>query len=227
MIGGLSNEDHVAGALLAKNFLFGLLISFAGAFPPGLVDGLVLLQSATNGRRAALLFAAGCVLIEIIYVRASLPMMEWFIKRGTTTKLLRWLGPAAMILLAMYLLLSSPGRNDGTTSASLHPFVLGLSVMAINPLPLPFWMGWTVVLRAKNILTPGRSPYWIYVLGIGLGSFLAACVYVFAGQFVVKGLKGDYESIRTLVAVVLIVGACLQLLWKARVHKGRLTQEPE
>jgi hypothetical protein len=59
-------------------------------------------------------------------------------------------------------------RWDGRDSEDA-PFISGVILSLLNPLHLPFWMGWTAVLRRKGLLNDTRKEYNIYVLAIGMG----------------------------------------------------------
>jgi threonine/homoserine/homoserine lactone efflux protein len=198
---------------MKSNFLAGMIVSFAGAFPPGMVDSLVLLLSVNAGYKTALGFGAGCALVEMIYVRLGVRLMHKATLRLERTRIIGWIGAAAMLAMAAYVFFSDREQVVPTLTRDMPPFVLGISVMAINPLPFPFWIGWTMLLIHKGIVTPGNGPYWLYVFGIGCGSMLASVVYSFAGRSVLDLFDGDQSRIRFAVGVVL-VGAAIFQIWR-------------
>ena len=71
------------------------------------------------------------------------------------------------------------------------PFISGLLLSLLNPLHLPFWMGWTAVLRARGLLVDTRREYNIYVVAIGTGTGFAFLVYGITGHLLISFLQAN------------------------------------
>jgi threonine/homoserine/homoserine lactone efflux protein len=209
---------------MKSNFLAGMIVSFGGAFPPGMVDSLVLLFSVNAGYRTALGFAAGCALVEMIYVRLLLGVLHKAAARLQKTRIPGWIGVAALLVLAAYVLLGEPDRAVPQVTPGISPFVLGISVMAFNPLPFPFWLSWTMLLIHKKIVTPGKGSFWLYVFGIGCGSMLASVVYSFTGRSILEFFELDRSKFRFVLGVILVGAAAFQI-WRLK-RKPALEKSP-
>jgi hypothetical protein len=70
---------------------------------------------------------------------------------------------------------------------------------AINPVQIPFWFGWSTVLFTKNILLPKNSFYNIYITGIGLGTLIGNCVFIFGGKWIVEKLNGNQSLMNWII----------------------------
>src|SRR5690606_10193062 len=93
----------------------------------------------------------------------------------------------------------------------LPPALSGLLLSIINPLHLPFWMGWTAVLRSKRVLNDGPGAYNAYAAAIGLGTALAFTVYGLAGHFLIDHLQRQQVLLNWIIGIVLLATALMQL----------------
>ena len=75
---------------LLKIFFTGMLVSFLGSLPLGTLNIAAMQISISDGITAAMLFSAGSLLVEIIYVRISLVAMDWIRKQEKVLKALEW-----------------------------------------------------------------------------------------------------------------------------------------
>jgi len=85
---------------LLKIFFVGMLVSFLGSLPLGTLNIAAMQISITDGVMAALLFSAGSLLAEIIYVRISLVAMDWIRKQEKILKVLEWITLVIVLALA-------------------------------------------------------------------------------------------------------------------------------
>ena len=78
---------------LVKIFLTGMLVSFLGSLPLGTLNVAAMQISVSDGIYAAMLFSAGSLLAEIIYVRLSLVARDWIRKQEKIFRILEWVTP--------------------------------------------------------------------------------------------------------------------------------------
>jgi len=198
-------------------FFVGMLISFVGSLPLGSMNIAAMQISITDGYATAFSFATGLLLVEIIYVRISLVAMDKIRKHQKILKILEWV---TLIIIAGLAVSSfaAAAKNDAHSknillSNGLPRFVLGLLMSALNPVQIPFWFGWSTVLFTKKILLPQNAHYNVYILGIGLGTFLATCVFIFAGKLVVEKLNANQNTLNWIIGSIFTITTILQL-WK-------------
>lgn len=200
-----------------KVFFVGMLVSFLGSLPLGSMNVAAMQISITDGYGPALGFATGLLLVEVIYVRISLVAMDKIRKQEKVLKMLEWVTLLIVIALAISSFVAAAKNNPHSKnillSNSMPRFVLGLLMSAFNPVQIPFWFGWSTVLFTKKILLPRNDHYNVYILGIGLGTFLATCVFIFAGKFVVEKLNANQNTLHWIIGGIFTVTAIIQL-WK-------------
>jgi len=177
--------------------------------------------SITDGYTAAILFSLGSLLVEMIYVRVSLVGMDWIRKQEKIFKILEWVTLVIVIALAVSsfhaALHPKMGKNI-ILSSTLPRFVLGATMCALNPVQIPFWFGWSTVLFAKKVLLPKNSHYNLYILGIGIGTFIGNCVFIFGGQLIAEKLRSNQNILNWVIGGIFAITAVIQV-WRIATKK--------
>lgn len=195
----------------------GLLISWLGALPLGVLNITALDISAMQGFQAALLFAVAAIVIELFYVRLSLlGSKKWILNK-------QWIAPFLLFggLLLLYLSLAnllgtsetqSTYEKQGWIGLMGSPMLLGFLLSATNPLQFPFWLTWNKVLFHKKILRHNMNSYLFYMLGIGLGTFLALLLFILMGASLVVNYQ-VYANYSKAIMAVLYLGFSLYIFY--------------
>jgi threonine/homoserine/homoserine lactone efflux protein len=202
---------------LIKVFFVGMLVSFVGSLPLGSLNIAAMQISITDGYLPALGFGTGVLLVEMVYVRISLVAMDKIRKQEKVLKVLEYITLFIIISLAISSFAAAAANNVNAKnvllSNSLPRFVLGLLMSALNPVQIPFWFGWSTVLFTKKILLPKNQHYNFYIAGIGLGTLLATCVFVFGGQLIVNKLNANQNILNYIIGGIFTLTAIIQM-WK-------------
>lgn len=218
---------------LLRIFLWGLLISFLGSLPLGTLNIAAMQIGIQESVANALYFSLGSLLVEMIYVRISLVGVDWVRKQEKLMKAMEWFTLVIIMALAAGSFMAA--LKDGAESKNvflentMHRFLLGMFMSAINPVQIPFWFGWSTVLFSKQILEPVKSQYNLYIVGIGLGTLAGNCVFIFGGKWLVERITGSQEYLNWVIggifAITAIVQAIKMIRHKDAVHKFTHTEE--
>jgi threonine/homoserine/homoserine lactone efflux protein len=211
---------------LLKIFFTGMFISFLGSLPLGTLNIAAMQISITDGYTQAILFSLGSLLVEMIYVRVSLVGMDWIRKQERIFRILEWVTLAIVLALAIssfYAALHPKTEKNIILSSTLPRFILGAAMCAVNPVQIPFWFGWSTVLFTKKILLPRNDNYNSYILGIGIGTFIGNCVFIFGSQLIVEKLNANQSILSWIIGGIFAITALIQI-WrmikkKDAVHK--------
>ena len=205
-------------------FFVGLMVSFIGSLPLGTLNIAAMQISIADGYNAALWFALGMLLVEIIYVRLSLVAMDKIRKQQKVLKAMEWITLFIIIALAIFSFLAA-SKGGGNTknillSNGMPRFVLGVLMSAINPVQFPFWFGWSTVLFAKKILLPQNDHYNVYIIGIGVGTFIGTCIFIFGGLLIVNKLNANQNILNYIIGSIFAITALIQI-WKMWSRKDK------
>ena len=198
-----------------------MLISFLGSLPLGTLNIASMQISISDGVIAALQFSFGSLLAEMIYVRLSLVAMDWVRKKEFLFKMLEWITLCIVIALAVFSFhaaMSKTEHENVVLSSSLPKILLGFVMSAVSPAQIPFWFGWSTVLLSKKILLPLSKHYNFYILGIGLGTMIGNCVFIFGGQLIADKLQNNQDIISWVIGGIFSITALIQI-WKMMKKK--------
>jgi threonine/homoserine/homoserine lactone efflux protein len=206
---------------LVKVFFWGLVISFLGTLPLSTLNVAAMQISVQEGVQKAMNFSLGTIFTEMIYVGVALVGINWVRKQK---KLFRWLEWITFIIVAALAIGSFIAATKQYESKNIilnnhmNRFVLGLILSAVTPMHIPFWFGWSTVLFTKKILQPIRSYYYLYIVGSGTGTFMANCIFIFGGKYIVEKLNANQYTLNWIIGGIFAVTAMIQLI-KILLHK--------
>jgi threonine/homoserine/homoserine lactone efflux protein len=211
---------------LVKIFLTGMLVSFLGSLPLGTLNIAAMQIAVSDGVINAIFFSLGSLLVEIIYVRISLVAMDWIRKQDKILKMLEYFTLLIVIALAIssFYAAMHPGVHKNIVlSSTLPKFLLGVVMCAVNPVQIPFWFGWSTVLFSKKILLPRNDHYNAYIIGIGLGTFVGNCIFIFGGLLIANAISNNQNILNWVIGGIFAVTAIIQL-WRILKKKDAVHQ---
>jgi threonine/homoserine/homoserine lactone efflux protein len=199
---------------LAKIFFTGLLISFLGSLPLATMNVAAMQISVSDGVMQAIFFSLGSLIVEMIYVRVSLVALSWIRKQRRLLKILDYVTLVIVLALAIssfYGALHPESHKNIVLSSQLPKVLLGAFMCAVSPAQIPFWLGWSTVLFTKKILLPRKSHYNFYILGIGVGTFLGNCIFIFGGLLIASRINDSQHIFSWIIGGIFLVTAIIQL----------------
>jgi threonine/homoserine/homoserine lactone efflux protein len=199
---------------LVKIFFTGMVVSFLGSLPLGTLNVAAMQISVSEGIVHAMLFSLGSLLVEIVYVRISLVAMDWIRKQEKLIKALEWVTLLIVVALAIASFYAAfhPGtKKNIVLSSSLPKFLLGAVMCAVNPVQIPFWFGWSTVLFTKKVLLPRKDHYNSYIIGIGIGTFIGNCVFIFGGILIANSISNNQNILNWVIGGIFSITAIIQL----------------
>ncbi len=207
-------------------FFWGMMISFLGSLPLGTLNVAAMQIGIQEGLHDAIWFALGSLLVEMVYVRISLVGIEWVRRQGKLMRIMEWVTLLIIAGLAAGSFIAA-AKGNGTAknvllNNHLHRFLLGMLMCAVNPVQIPFWFGWSTVLLNKKILLPNSNNYNTYIVGIGIGTLLGNCVFIFGGQYMVQRIAGSQQYLNWVIGGIFTLTALIQLV-KMLLHKDKVS----
>jgi threonine/homoserine/homoserine lactone efflux protein len=206
---------------LVKVFFWGMIVSFLGSLPLGTLNVAAMQISVQESIQHAIYFSLGSLLTEMIYVRISLVGINWIRKRKVLLKWMEWIALAIVLALAVGSFIAATHEHHAKNvmlNNNMNRFVLGFLLSAISPMQIPFWFGWSTVLFSKNILQPKSSYYNFYIVGIGLGTLLGNCVFIFGGKYIVEKLNANQSILNWVIGGIFSATAIIMFI-RILLHK--------
>lgn len=200
---------------LVKVFFWGLIVSFLGTLPLGTLNVAAMQISVQESVHNAILFSLGSLSVEMVYVRISLVGINWVRKQKKLFRWMEWITLGIVVALAVGSFVAAMQPHHAKNimlNNNINRFLLGVMLSAISPMQIPFWFGWSTVLFTKNILKPKNSFYNIYIVGIGLGTLLGNCVFIFGGKWIVSKMNGNQNLMNWIIGGIFAVTAVIFLV---------------
>ncbi|MDR6760930.1 threonine/homoserine/homoserine lactone efflux protein [Flavobacterium sp. 2755] len=194
--------------------LSGFIAAAIGIIPPGLINMTAAKINLKEGKKNALWFVIGAVLVIFFQVYVAVLFAQVIDNRPDVVTLLREIGFVIFSILTIYFLFiakepKTKKKSKIKKSSKKSRFFLGMLLSALNFFPIPYYVVVSVTLASYNLFVFENSIIFTFVLGSVLGSF--AVLYSYIGFFEKIEKKTDYlmrnmntiiGSITGLVAVV-------------------------
>lgn len=209
---------------LAKVFFWGMIVSFLGSLPLGTLNVAAMQISVQESIMNAIYFSLGSLLTEMIYVRISLVGINWIRKQKVLLKWMEWITLTIVIALATGSFIAATQEHHAKNimlNNNMNRFLLGLLLSSISPMQIPFWFGWSTVLFTKGVLQPKNSYYNLYIVGIGLGTLMGNCVFIFGGKYIVEKLNANQNILNWVIGGIFSLTAVIQFI-RIIMHKDAL-----
>ena len=170
--------------------------------------------SAEAGVTAAAMFSIGCLLAELVTVSASLVLVDRVMRFKNIGYVMQWISLIILLLFTVACFMAATSErlpNPILAVDGASPLVLGFVMMIINPVQLPFWLGWTALLAEKKFIKAISTQYLMYVSGSGAGSLLASVCFIFLGKFFVSKWTISPAAFYSTLGVLFLLTFLLQL----------------
>ncbi len=165
------------------NFAFGLIVSFLGTLPLGVLNLTLVRVALRQGLRAALYFTLACAGVEFVYSFLSVELTQTLIQFPA-------LKPATEVMAAITLLGMGVYyfRKQSVATASqnqqVHPFWLGTGLSILNVVAFPFWILYTTLLLKGGYVGIGNLHLvLLYVLGISVGTIVGLLPFMLGSHY--------------------------------------------
>jgi len=198
----------------SRLFFSAMSISFLGTLPLGTLNLGVANYAFLGNYSGAAGFSVAAIAVEMGLVWVALIVIRRLERLGLFLKIFNLVSTGVLFFLAASSLLAALEMEAFRATLPLpflHPVAAGAILSVTNPLHLPFWMGWTTVLRTKKILNDEAGAYPVFIGAIGLGTAMAFCLYGTAGGYLIQLLGARQVLLNWVVGIALLITALAQL----------------
>lgn len=198
---------------LLTPLLSGFIAAFIGIIPPGLINMTAAKINLKEGKKNALWFVIGAVLVIFFQVFVAVLFAQVIDNRPDVVTLLREVGFVIFAFLTIYFLFlakepKTKKKSKIKKSSKKSRFFLGMLLSGLNFFPIPYYVVVSVTLASYHLFVFENNIIFTFVLGSVLGSFAALYSYVaFFGRiekktdYLMRNMNTIIGSITGLVAV--------------------------
>ncbi len=164
-------------------FFFGFLAAIIGVIPPGIINMTAAKVSLIDGKKRAMMFVLGALIIVFIQTYISVIFAQYIDKHHEVIVLLREIGFVIFITLTIYFLKFAPtpkikDEEEVKIKSKRSRFFMGMVISAINFFPIPYYALITITLASYNVFSYEPMQNCSLIFGIAAGSFVVFYFYV-------------------------------------------------
>lgn len=163
-------------------FFLGFITAFVGIIPPGLINMTAAKVNLKEGKKNAIWFIFGAVLIIFFQVFLAILFARVIDRRPDLVTLLREVGLGIFATLTVYFLAIAKKPKDKTRklkkNSIANRFFLGMLLSALNFFPIPYYVFVSVGLASVQLFFFDIVSISIFVTGAVLGSFSVFYCYI-------------------------------------------------
>lgn len=194
-------------------FLMGFFFSFIGSIPPGTLNLTVLQLGLEEKIKIALRFALAVAIIEYPYAWIGVQFEYLISTSPVVVENFQLIAALVMTTLGVINLLPSRTPTGFVKKFNESGFRRGIVLSILNPMAIPYWMGFTAYLKAQGWIdlgTPGLLHS--YVLGTAVGAMALLSLLIFFARRLAPYVQGS-KWIKIIPGLVLL-GLGLYAFWK-------------
>jgi threonine/homoserine/homoserine lactone efflux protein len=195
---------------------FGFISAFIGIIPPGLINMTAAKVNHKEGKRNALWFVLGAILVICFQVFFAILFAKTINRRPDLITLMREIGFGIFTALTIYFLLiakkpkvkSKKLKNKSKTKR----FFLGMLLSALNFFPIPYYVFISISLASYKLFSFETTSIFIFVNGVVIGSFLVFYFYISffnsienKRDYIMKNMNTIIGSITGLIAIITLI----------------------
>jgi len=193
--------------------LSGFIAAIIGIIPPGLINMTAAKINLKEGKKNALWFVIGAVLVIFFQVYVSVLFARVIDNRPDVVTLLREAGFFIFSILTIYFLFiakdpKTKKKSKIKKSSKKSRFFLGMLLSGLNFFPIPYYVVVSVTLASYHLFAFENNIIFTFVLGSVLGSFAALYSYIaFFGKiekktdYLMRNMNKIIGSITGLIAL--------------------------
>ena len=198
--------------IIISHLSAGLILSFIGSLPFGLINITTSKISIEKGVRAALWFALGASIIELVQAFISISFAGLLIKGSSLSNAFEWFSFILFLMLGIYYLFFNKTKTAKDHSKGLKKgrlILSGISISALNFMVFPYWIFYFTYLKKQAILSFEYPMQLVFALGVGSGTFLLLWLYAVLGKKLMQRFSLVDRYINKVIGIIFISLAVL------------------
>jgi threonine/homoserine/homoserine lactone efflux protein len=203
--------------------LSGFIAGVIGIIPPGLINMTAAKVDLTDGRKRAMVFVLGALIVIFFQTYISIIFAQYINSHQEIVVLLREIGLFIFTVLSIYFLFlaKKPNINQKESiqlKSKRSRFFMGMLISAINFFPIPYYVFVSITLASYNIFLFDTFSIYSLVSGVVLGSF--SVFYLYVVFFNKMKTKTDYfmQNMNKIIGIITAIVALITLFNVVQYH---------
>ncbi len=195
----------------------GWVVSFLGQLPLGSMSLTATQIYVQEGVKSAWQYSVGVTIVEMVYLRISLFGMDWIYQHDGFFKFIGWLTVVFFLALGIVSFITAYKQQQEKKGLlidnNVNRFLLGLSLSALNPAQIPFWILWSSYMLDLKVLHSNTTEYNLFTIGAGIGTLVGLVVYMYGGNYLVTKMNMSNKTLNKIMGIIFFIAGVAQL-WR-------------
>jgi len=195
--------------MILQTFFVAFFVSFIGSIPPGTINVSVMQLAMLKRKRAAIFLAFAASTVEFLYAGVTVLFHSFLTDNETISFYFKLITSATLLILGMWNLFKT-GKSINVNVESekgRNGFMKGLLLGILNPMTIPFWLAITTYLENDCFIEIKNQGFWMYLLGLSLGTFCLLMTVIKLGYRFTK-VSDNTFIVRRIPGIILLgIGA--------------------
>lgn len=198
-----------------SSLFLGVMLSFLGQIPLGMMSLTATQIAVQENFNRAWKYSFGVALVEMIYLSFVLSALQWIMKHEGLFIIFNRITVIFFLILGVLSFIAA--KRQGKTGKalllnnSLDRFLLGMSMSAMNPVQIPFWVIWSGYFLNLGWLKPEFTSFILFTIGVGLGTVAGLSVYMYGGNWLVSKMETSNQTLNKIMGIIFIAAAMIQV----------------
>jgi len=197
-------------------FFLGLIITFFGVIPPGLLNMTAAKISLKEGSNRGILFSIGVCVIVCLQTYIAAIFAKYLSSHPEVVDILQRVALVIFILITIYFLLLARKEPKPDVEANVRSkrrrFFQGMLLSALNVFPIPYQAYMTITLASIGWITFETYSIISYVAGAATGTFVMLYIYIFFFDKIKNDKLTSQKSMNYLIGSITGVIAIVTLI---------------
>ncbi|MDZ4714906.1 MAG: LysE family transporter [Cytophagales bacterium] len=161
-------------------FLMGFIFSFVGSIPPGTLNITVLQLGLDKNIQVAMRFALAVAIIEYPYAWIGVQFEYYISSSPVVLGNFELITAMVMTLLGVFNLWPTKAPTGIARKFSESGFRRGIILSILNPMAIPYWMGFTAYLKVQgwiDLRTTGLLHSYVFGTSVGALALLTSLIF--------------------------------------------------
>ena len=193
-------------------FLVAVLVSFTGSIPVGMLNLTAIYVGIRYTKRDVILYGIGVAMIEFVYVLIALFAAKWIQRFDWIETIVQVAVIPVLLILAFSYFRQDDAQFNMEEKAFGRPFLKGMFLSFINPLPIPFWLFLGSIIFSLGWFPMDTPTSLSFAVGVKFGTFLAMLFFGFGANMLSRRLERLNKVIHKLIGSIFLLLALLQTI---------------
>jgi threonine/homoserine/homoserine lactone efflux protein len=193
------------------HFIIGLVVSFLGSIPLGTVNLAVVQTTINSNFKAGFYFALGATIIELIYSAIAIKFIAVLMNNSNLDLTIQIFTVPAFFILGLFYFRKKE-QSQIVKVKSSRSFYNGLFIGLINPLQIPFWIGYGSYLLSNGWIKNDNNLINIFIVGITVGTLLVLSMIALLSKTILAKADLKTKYVNKGIGIILFLLSTYQLV---------------